>query len=78
MCNIPSYGSFSIFFKFKIFTKKQCTWSSIIGQGESDFLDHKRNSIHRYGFPFPQGFDGKDGAKGDSGAPGPKVKKTVV
>lgn len=27
---------------------------------------------------FTQGFDGKDGAKGDSGAPGPKVKNYSV
>lgn len=29
-------------------------------------------------FPFPQGFDGKDGARGESGAPGPKVKTHSV
>lgn len=27
-----------------------------------------------YLFPFPKGFDGRDGAKGDAGAPGLKVK----
>lgn len=42
------------------------------------FSRRKRNTIHRYGFQFPQGFDGKDGAKGDSGAPGPKVKNYSV
>lgn len=46
----------------------------IFCQEESIFPEPKMNNFHRNGFPFSQGFDGKDGARGDSGAPGPKVK----
>lgn len=54
------------------------TWSLIFCQEESHFPECKRSTTHRYGLPFPQGFDGKDGARGDSGAPGPKVENYSV